>query len=155
MPPTPQVEAETKVVVDRGANRIVLTRTFAAPRKQIFEAWTRPKHVACWWDPAGDRLAECAIDLRPGGAFKFVAHGSKHSFSGIYREIAPPNQLVFEAMGSTGKVALNEVGGKTLLTVTIECGSATQLDQFIAMGVDVGTSQTLDNLVAYVGDLER
>ena len=151
MPPTPQVQAETKVVVDRGANRIILTRTFAAPRKQIFEAWTRPEHVACWWDPAGDRLAECAIDLRSGGAFRFVNQGSTHPFSGIYREITPPEQLVFEAMGSIGKVVLNDIGGKTLMMVTIECGSTAQLDQFVKMGVDVGTSQTLDNLVVYVG----
>ena len=147
----PQIETETKFVIDRVAHKILLLRTFAASRQQIFEAWTQPEHVSCWWDPSGVRLAECEIDLRPGGAFRFLAHGSKHSFSGIYREIAPPEQLVFEAMGSSGKVALNEVGDQTLLTVTIECVSAAQLDQFIEMGVDVGTSQTLDNLVAYVG----
>ena len=81
--------------------------------------------------------------------------GSNHPFSGIYREIAPPEQLVFEAMGSTGRVVLKEVGVKTLMTVTIECGSPAKLDQFMKMGVDVGTSQTLDNLVAYIGAMER
>jgi uncharacterized protein YndB with AHSA1/START domain len=155
MPPKAQVlaETETEVVVDRDAHTIMLTRTFSAPREQIFEAWTRPEHVACWWDPAGARLTECEIDLRPGGAFRFVNQGSPDvpPFSGIYREIAPPEQLVFEAMGAIGKVVLRDVGGKTLMTVTIECGSTAQLDQFVKMGVDVGTSQTLDNLVVYVG----
>ena len=54
-------------------------------------------------------------------------------------------------MGAIGKVVLSDVGGTTLMTVTIECGSTAQLDQFVRMGVDVGTSQTLDNLVVYVG----
>ena len=155
MPPKPLVKAETKFVVDRAAHKILLTRTFAAPRQQIFEAWTQPEHVACWWDPAGVRLVECEIDLRPGGAFRFVNQGSNHPFSGIYREIAPPEQLIFEVMGSTGRVVLKEVGAKTLMTVTIECGSPAKLDQFMKMGVDVGTSQTLDNLVAYIGAMER
>ena len=63
-----QSAADTKVVVDRDTHAIILTRMFAAPREQVFEAWTRPEHVTCWWDPAGDPLAECEIDLRPGGA---------------------------------------------------------------------------------------
>ncbi|MGH6857410.1 MAG: SRPBCC domain-containing protein [Methylocella sp.] len=153
MPPKPQVLAETKVIVDRDAHAIVLTRTFAAPREQVFEAWTRPEHIACWWDPASVRLAECEIDLRLGGAFKFVTQRSPGvpPFSGIYREIAPPELLVFEAMGAIGRVVLSDVGGKTLMTVTIKCGSSAQLDQFVKMGVDVGTSQTLDNLVVYLG----
>ena len=153
MPPRSQVPGETSVVVDRQANAIVLTRTFAVSREQVFEAWTKPEHVACWWDPAKVRLAECEIDLRPGGAFKFVARGSQGipPFSGVYREIAPPERLVFEAMGATGRVVLETVGGNTLMTVTIECGSPAHLEQFVKMGADVGTSQTLDNLVAYLG----
>jgi hypothetical protein len=54
-------------------------------------------------------------------------------------------------MGSTGLVVLNERSGTTHLTVTIQCSSAAQLDHFVALGVDAGTSRTLDNLVAYVG----
>jgi uncharacterized protein YndB with AHSA1/START domain len=157
MPPNPRVLAETKVVVDRDRHTILLTRAFAAPRERVFEAWTRPEHVACWWDPTGVRLAECEIDLRPGGAFRFVSQGSHGAppFSGIYREITPPELLVFEAMGAVGRVVLNDTGSETLLTVTIECGSPAQLDQFVKMGVDVGTSQTLDNLVVHVSAMVK
>jgi uncharacterized protein YndB with AHSA1/START domain len=152
MPPQAHVLAETKVVVDRNTNTIVLRRTFAASPADVFDAWTQPEQVACWWDPAGSRLAECEIDLRPGGAFKFVSKGHpEFPFSGIYREIVAPERLVFEALGSTGKVMLENVDGETLLTVTIACRSAAQLDQFLKMGVDAGTAQTLDNLVAYLG----
>jgi uncharacterized protein YndB with AHSA1/START domain len=152
-----QIVADAKVVVDRNTHAIVLTRILAAPRAQVFEAWTQPEHVRCWWDPAGHPLAECEIDLRPGGAFRFV---NRHSlgafeFAGIYREITPPDHLIFEAMGAIGRVILEEIGGKTHLTVRIECGSASQLDHYLKMGVDAGTAKTLDNLVAYVDAREQ
>jgi|SRR6185369_7418973 uncharacterized protein YndB with AHSA1/START domain len=149
--------ADTKVVVDRDTHTIVLVRMFAAPCEQVFEAWTRPEHVACWWDPAGQPLAECEIDLRPGGAFRFVNRHSSgaHQFAGVYREIAPPHYLVFEAMGTVGRIVLEQTDGKTRLSVRIECGSAAKLEQFLKMGIDAGTAKTLDNLVAYVSAMRR
>jgi len=157
MPPTHHTPADTRVNVDRTNNTIILTREFTAPRELVFEAWTHEEHVACWWDASGARLKACEIDLRPGGAFKFVHQGPPEvpPFAGIYRKIAPPGELVFEAMGAIGTVILKEVDGKTLLTLSIGCASAAHLDQFLQMGVDAGTSQTLDNLVVFVGGLKR
>lgn len=157
MPAATGVLAHTNVVVDRTTHTIRLTRTFAAPRELVFEAWTKPEHVACWWDAEGTRLTECEIDLRPGGAFTFANRHRPDAppFTGIYREIVPPERIVFDAIGAIGRVVLETVGMKTLLTVTIECGSKAMLDQYLQLGVDVGTSQTLDNLVAYVGTLKR
>ncbi|HEX4552997.1 MAG TPA: SRPBCC domain-containing protein [Xanthobacteraceae bacterium] len=150
MPAQSQATLKTNLDIDRGAHTIRLTRVFDAPRAKIFEAWTRPEHVSCWWDAAGGVLAVCEIDLRPGGVFRFVSKGHPDMpFTGTYREIAPPDRLVFEAIGATGRVLLKDVAGKTHMTVEIECRSAEQLEQFLKMGVDVGTSQTLDNLVAY------
>jgi uncharacterized protein YndB with AHSA1/START domain len=149
MPAQPQ--ARTDIEIDRRAHTIRLTRVFAAPRSEIFEAWTRPEHVTCWWDAAGEPLKVCEIDLRPGGAFKFVTKGHPDMpFTGTYHEVAPPERLVFAAIGATGRVILQDVGGQTHMTVEIECKSAEQLEQYLKMGVDIGTAQTLDNLVAYV-----
>jgi uncharacterized protein YndB with AHSA1/START domain len=149
----PSPIANPTVEIDRKTHTSTMTRVFAAPCEQIFEAWTRPEHVRYWWDPSGGPLAECEIDLRPGGAFKFVSRhpDGMHSFAGVYREIAPPSRLVFEAMGAIGRVILDETDGKTRLTVRIECRSAEHLKQYLEMGVDAGTATTLDNLVAYVG----
>ena len=150
MPAQSQTAAKTSFEIDRSAHSIRLERVFDAPRTQIFEAWTRPEHMSCWWDAAGELLAVCDIDLRPGGSFKFVTKGHPEMpFAGTYREIAPPDRLVFEALGATGRVVLRDVAGKTQMTVEIECRSADHLDQYLKMGVDVGTSQTLDNLVSY------
>ena len=150
MTPQSHAVANTNLEIDRGTHTIRLTRVFEASRAEVFEAWTKPEHVVCWWDAAGERLTTCEIDLRPGGKFRFVTQGHPEMpFFGSYSEITPPDRLVFEALGATGRVVLRDVAGKTQMTVEIECRSADHLDQYLKMGVDVGTSQTLDNLVSY------
>ena len=150
MPAQPQTSARTDLEIDRVAHTIRMTRVFDAPRADIFEAWTKPEHVTCWWDAAGEPLTICEIDLRPGGAFKFVTKGQPYmAFTGAYHEIAPPERLVFEANGAMGRVLLQDIAVQTHIGVEIECGSAEQLEQYLKMGVDTGTSQTLDNLVSY------
>jgi len=143
--------ASTDAVIDRDTRTITLTRAFAARRERIFEAWTQPDQVTCWWDPTGEPLAGCTIDLRAGGAFAFVSRNSPHAFAGTYHEITPPRHLVFEAMGAMGRVILDEKDGTTLLTVKITCATAEQFEQYLQMGVATGTARTLDNLVAYIG----
>jgi uncharacterized protein YndB with AHSA1/START domain len=152
--PTPltRLASDLSLVIDRSTHTIMMTRSFKAPRELIFDAWTQPEQVACWWDPSGERLAECEIDLRAGGAFKFVNQGTSGAppLVGQYHEIAPPGKLVFATMGAIGTVILEDSDGGTIMTVAIKCTSEAHLEQFVAMGVDVGTSQTLDNLVRYV-----
>jgi uncharacterized protein YndB with AHSA1/START domain len=134
----------------------VVTRLFDAPRALVFEAWTKAEHVTHWWDPSGAPLAVCEIDLRPNGAFRFVNRapdgGEGHSFSGIYREIVPPEKLVFGFPSSPGVSTLvfTEQGNKTKLTMTIACASKEERDVLLQMRVDAGTAQTLNNLAAYL-----
>src|SRR3954462_7791057 len=106
----PQMETEMEkhrsaTVTMPSEREIVITRTFAAPRALVFEAWTRAEQVARWWDPSRVPLAACEIDLRPGGAFRFVNAGPAgpgHAFAGVYREIEPPSRLVFETPSPSG-----------------------------------------------------
>ena len=140
-----------------GDRQIVVTRVFDAPRALVFEAWTKAEHVAHWWDPSGVPLAVCEIDLRPNGAFRWVNRapdgGEGHSFSGIYREITPPERLVFASPSSPGPGAtlvFTEEGKKTKLTMTIECASEKDRDALLQMRVDAGTARTLENLAAYL-----
>ena len=137
--------------------QIVVTRLFDAPRAVVFEAWTKAEHVTRWWDPSGVPLAICEIDLRPNGAFRWVNRapdgGEGHSFSGIYREIAPPEKLVFTSPsdpGQGGTLVFTEEGKKTKLTLTIECATRKDRDALLQMRVDAGTAQTLENLAAYL-----
>src|ERR1700739_1362001 len=116
-----------------GDRQIVITR--------VFEAWTKAAHGAHWWGPSGAPLAVCEIDLRPNGAFRFVNRapdgGEGHSFSGIYREIAPPEKLVFASLSGLGASTLvfAEQGKKTKLTITIECATKKDRDFLLQMRV--------------------
>lgn len=134
--------------------QIVVTRLFDAPRALVFEAWTKAEHVAHWWDPSGVPLAVCEIDLRPKGAFRWVNRapdgGEGHSFTGNYREIAPPGRLVFSGESGFCELVFTEEGQKTRLTMTIECATKKDRDALLQMRVDAGTAQTLENLAAYL-----
>jgi uncharacterized protein YndB with AHSA1/START domain len=151
------------VEADSTTPTIVMTRTFDAPRAVVFEAWTRPQHVARWWDPSGTPLAECEIDLRPGGHFRWINRGPSgidHPFTGTYRDILPPERLVFTSRSSpsgpesVGTLILAEQAGKTMLTITIECGSVAERDAMLAMRVDAGTARTLENLADYLPTID-
>jgi uncharacterized protein YndB with AHSA1/START domain len=149
-------EAKITTPTDR---EIVITRIFEAPRAVVFEAWTKAKHVAHWWDPSGIPLAVCEIDLRPNGAFRWVHGGSDgegYAFTGTYREISAPEKLVFTVRMSpsgtdpTATLVFIEEADKTKLTITMECSSKEDRDALLQMRVDVGTAQTLENLAAYL-----
>ena len=138
---------------------IVITRVFPAPRSVVFDAWTSAERVAEWWDPRRLPLASCEIDLRPDGVFRFVPQGpdgEKLAFAGRYREITPPNRLVFVTLespvipSSIGTIVFEEADGATTLTLTIECASRAHRDALLAMRVDAGTAQTLDNLATHL-----
>lgn len=143
---------ETCSKLDRTTFTITFERSIAASRDQVFDAWTKPEHVTEWWDPTGAPLAECVIDPKPGGAFRFVNRDHAHGppFAGTYRTLERPSRIVFDAMGAVGTVLLESRGATTHLTVTIRCSSAEQLEQMVKVGVDTGTNQTLDNLVVHL-----
>jgi len=152
MPSASDLATRSDFTVDRDRHTIRFIREFAATPSDAFAAWTDPGQVATWWDPTGQPLAGCDIDLRVGGKFAFVTRSHPDMpFSGTYREIRPPRRLVFDAMGAEGRVDFADRDGDTLMTVEIVCSSAEHLDQFLKMGVTSGTSQTLDNLVAHLG----
>jgi uncharacterized protein YndB with AHSA1/START domain len=146
-------------VADPANATLVMTQTFDASRADLFEAWTTPEQVAAWWDPMGARLAICEIDLRPGGAFRWINqgdNGAKYPFTGTYREIVPPERLVFQARTSPAgpsqlaTLIFTEDESGTTLTMTIECQSVAQRDAMLAMRVDAGTARTLQNLAGYL-----
>src|SRR6186713_2518450 len=78
---------------------IHMTRLFDAPRSMVFEAMSRPEHVKRWWGNLGDgySVPVCEIDLRVGGAWRFVNRHPKGDaeFYGVYREILAPGRIVF------------------------------------------------------------
>jgi uncharacterized protein YndB with AHSA1/START domain len=97
---------------------LVLRRLFAAPRPLVFAAWTDPAHAAHWWGPKGFVSVACEMDVRRGGSWRRVMRspgGILHRASGVYREIAAPERLVFTYAWED---AAGVPGEETLVSVT-------------------------------------
>jgi uncharacterized protein YndB with AHSA1/START domain len=109
-----------------------LTRRFAAPREAVFDAFAQPEELARWFGPEGVSVSNVKIDLRTGGGYSMDFNekgGGVHSLSGIYREIRPPERLVFTWVWGHGQFAgmemlvtieLREADGGTELTLIHE-----------------------------------
>ncbi len=137
--------------IDHASHSIILQRDLAASPATVFAAWTKADILALWWDPNGAPLAECSIDLRIGGGFRCVNKGQgSHAFAATYTRLDPPHLIEFDAMGAQGAVRLTAGGAGTLMQVVMTCASAQHLDQFIAMGIALGTATTLDRLQRHV-----
>jgi uncharacterized protein YndB with AHSA1/START domain len=141
---------------------VVARRTFDAPRQLVWDAHTRPEHVRRWLlGPDGWSMPVCEIDLRPGGAWRYVwrndAAGPESEFfmHGTYREIVPTERIVHtEFFGDMPEPAVitstfEEEGGRTTLTVTVLYPSREARDAALATGMTRGWAQSYDRLDGY------
>ena len=110
--------------VERKSEReLVVTRTFDAPARIVFEAWTKPDLFKRWWvlKSMGMSLRSCEMDVRAGGGYRLVFNNGMEFF-GEYIEVTPPSRLVWTndeggAGGPVTTVTFEEKGGKTLLVM--------------------------------------
>jgi uncharacterized protein YndB with AHSA1/START domain len=122
-----QVEPESRnrTTVERTSDReLVVTRTFDAPARLVFEAWSRPELFERWWVPKsmGMTLRSCELDVRTGGTYR-LNFGDGMDFFGRYIEVTPPSRIVWtnEEGGENGSittVTLEEKDGRTLLVMS-------------------------------------
>jgi uncharacterized protein YndB with AHSA1/START domain len=106
---------------DLGELDLVITRIFDAPRELVFRMWIEPEHLARWGGPRGLTFTIIKMDARPGGAYRFKMtglNGADQWSQGIYREIVPPQRLVFTT-GWTDAEG-NPTSPYTLLTLTFQ-----------------------------------
>ena len=88
---------------DAMVREISITRIFAAPRDLVWRAWTEADQLAQWFMPHGFTVPACDMDLRPGGKFTMTVRGPDGTESptgGEFREIDPPERLVFTTTGT-------------------------------------------------------
>ena len=92
-------QANPKMTEDDEAGAVLrITRRFAAPREQLFAAFTETDQLKQWWGPKGVSCPTADIDPRPGGRFHaemLTPEGNKHVIEGLFREVTPPSRLVF------------------------------------------------------------
>ena len=117
---------KNRTTVERKSEReLVVTRTFNAPARIVFEAWTKPGLFRQWWVPKsmGMSLLSCEMDVRVGGSYRLeFAHGdSQSAFFGTYKEITPHSRLAWTNEesddGAVTTVTFEEKGGRTLLVL--------------------------------------
>jgi uncharacterized protein YndB with AHSA1/START domain len=151
-----------------GGRELVVTRTFDAPRALVFRAWTEPEHLRRWWGPRGWTLTVCTVDLRPGGVWHYCMRGPLGEETwgrAVYREITPPERLVFtdsfsDAVGNLVEptsygsgpdfprevlvtVTVDERDGKTLVTLRLAVGAMPDAER---EAVQWGWGEALDRL---------
>lgn len=134
---------------------IMITRKFDAPAELVFDVWTAPEHVRNWWGWEKDEMRVCEIDLRVGGAYRFVA-GDKDrevAFRGVYQEIERPHRLVstevyepYPESESINTLTLEEDDGVTTMTILVAHRSREARDATIASGMEKGLQHSLDRV---------
>ena len=128
--------AKNRTTVERKSDReVVVTRSFDAPARLVFEAWSRPELFQRWWVPRslGMTLHACEMDVRTGGTYR-LDFGNGMEFFGTYLEVTPPSRIVWTneeggENGSVTTVTFEEKDGRTLLVVSELYPSKEALDE--------------------------
>src|SRR5258707_1023184 len=145
----------TLKVTTPGDREIVLTRVFDAPRRLVFDAFSKPELLKRWFGPRGWSLVVCEVDLRVGGGFRFVLRspdGREMGMRGVYREIVPPERSVhmesFDDYPGESQVTavFVEQEGKTTLTATVLYPSQEVRDAVVRSGMEHGAAESYDKL---------
>ena len=147
----------------RSDRELVVTRTFDAPARLVFEAWTTPELFRQWWVPksSGAILLSCEQDVRVGGGYRLeFAHpegAAPMAFFGRYLEVVPNARLVWtndeSSDGAVTTVTFEERDGKTLLVMRELYPSKQALDVAIEQmdGAMAETFEQLDEFLAARG----
>lgn len=144
----PDREVETTYVVE-------------APRRLVFDAWTKPAHRLQWMlGPDGWTMPVCEIDLRPGGAWRCVwrsdEDGSEMEIRGMFQEVAPPERLVStESWGgewpeTVNTLLLTEEQGRTTITERVLYPSKEARDAALGTGMEEGAACSFGRLAEYL-----
>jgi uncharacterized protein YndB with AHSA1/START domain len=139
--------------------QILITRVFDAPKHLVYEAWTTPELVKRWWHANRGQVTLAEIDLRVGGAWRYVSvtdDGFEVGFHGEYREIVPNERIVsteaYEGIPDADEHAtlntatFTETDGRTTLTVLVQCPSKQVRDAIIDSGMEAGMQDAMDLL---------
>ena len=160
---TEPAPAKNRTTVERTSDReLVVRRTFNAPARIVFEAWTKPELFKRWWVPKsmGMSLLSCEMDVRVGGKYRlmFGMNGTVIEVFGKYTEVTPHSRLVWtneegEEGGAVTTVTFEEKGGQTLLVKHDLYPSKAALDGELASGATNGMPVQLEQLAQLLATL--
>jgi uncharacterized protein YndB with AHSA1/START domain len=153
-----------RTTVERKSDReVVVIRTFDAPPRLVFEAWTNPKLFKQWWVPRsmGMTLRSCELDVRTGGKYRLVFGddpANPMAFFGKYLDVVPNQRIVWTneesgADGSVTTVTFEEKNGKTTLVMSELYPTKEALDA-AGTGAQEAMNETFGQLDELLASLE-
>jgi uncharacterized protein YndB with AHSA1/START domain len=147
------------VITLPSATEVLITRAFDAPADLVFTALTTPELVQRWWGYETSEWLVCDIDVRVGGAWRYVIRerDMEVGFHGEYREIDGPHRIVwteiYEGMPDPGPdgaavnvTTLEEDHGVTTMTTLTQMPSQESRDAMLATGMESGMQVSYDRL---------
>jgi uncharacterized protein YndB with AHSA1/START domain len=144
------------VVTLPSATQILITREFDAPPHLVYRAYTTPELIKRWWAGERGEVTSAEVDLRPGGAWRYVMianAGFEVAFHGEYQEIIPAERIitteVFEGMPDAAALTtatFAESDGRTVLTLLVEHSSQENRDAHVNSGMEGGMQESLTKL---------
>ena len=139
-------------------------RVVKAPRKLVFDVWTKPEHLSQWFSPHGFTVEGVQSDPRPGGIFKLImvpqAGGEGFWSVGKYLEVEAPHRIVTRVggEGADGHImfevintaVFEEQGDATIIYAAGEVIAINDpaIGKMAMAGMDDGWQQTLDRFEA-------
>ena len=148
-------DSDSRTQAERKSDReLVVTRTFDAPPRIVFDAWTKPELFKLWWVPKSSPvpLLSCEMDVRTGGGYRLTfGHDAANAraFFGRYLDVSPPSRLVWtndeSDDGAVTTLTFEEKDGKTLLVMHELYPSKEAFDAAMA-GMESGMPETFAQL---------
>jgi uncharacterized protein YndB with AHSA1/START domain len=141
---------------------VTMTRVFDAPREMVWEALTRPEHVAQWFGGHGFSSPVCEMDLRPGGVWRHVMRapdGSEFPVNSVFVEVVEPERLVWKSHRKVSATETSEVvhtttlenlDGKTRWTLVARFASFADRDISVKMGFANMVGQGVERLGEFI-----
>lgn len=144
-------------------NELVLTRLLKAPRQLVWKAWTQPEHLIKWWGPYGFTNTFHEIEVKEGGVWRFIMHGSDgtdYPNRIIFTEVSPFDRLRYnhdsdkdvadDPHAFKAVVTFEDREGNTQITLRMITSSVAQAEAMRKFGAVEGGNQTLDRLAQYL-----
>jgi uncharacterized protein YndB with AHSA1/START domain len=156
--------ASTLTVTTPGDRDLVLRREFDASRELVFDALTKPELLRRWYGPKDWSMIVCDIDLRVGGAFRFVMRkpdGKEVGQHGVYREVVRPLRIVnteewedWNPGALLVTTTLDEKDGRTIFTSTIVFPTQEVRDMLLKAGMARDVVEVYENLEQLLASLQ-
>jgi uncharacterized protein YndB with AHSA1/START domain len=143
--------------------QVLITREFDAPRHLVYRAWTTPELIARWWSGDRGEVTSIEVDLRVGGAWRYVMtanQGFEVAFHGEYQEVIPDERIVsteiFEGAPDAAAVTTTsfaEQDGRTTVSILVQHSSRENRDLHVNSGMEDGLQEAMDHLDQVVASL--